>query len=92
MQTWKEWMADHLELRDDTGHRVALRNSDFTKVIPKGKVGTPNFYAIGQVQADTDYTFVYYPHGKAGPKCYRHEFTPTAEGKPFERARFLPVG
>ena len=92
VQTWKEWIGDHLQLSDETGQRVMLRNSDFADLIPKSKIGTPAFYVVGRVQANKEYTFDYYPIGVTQSKCYRHNFAPTAEGKPFERARFTVLG
>lgn len=92
-QTWNEWLEEHFELRDDTGKRVMLHNSDWANVIPKGKmVGTPKFYAVGPVEPDTEYTFVFYPEGSGQPKRYRHTFALSQEGKKFERAQFMPVG
>ena len=89
-QTKNEWVADHLELRSDDGVVITLAERDSSDLIPKGQVGTPAFYLLGMIEQNTTYTFDYYPKGRARSKPYRHTFTTTDTGKPFERARFLP--
>jgi hypothetical protein len=91
LQTRSEWMADHFDLRDGTGQQVRFRYADFADLIPRGKAGTPDFYASGLVKMNTAYTFTYYPFGKVGGKRYEHAFATTGARRPFERARFLPV-
>jgi hypothetical protein len=58
----------------------------------KGKTGTPQFYAIGTLEPDAEYVFVYYPQGSGGTGRYRHTFTAQKAGTSFERARFEPIG
>lgn len=92
LQTWNDWLEEHLELHDGNAERVRLRSADFTGVMAKGKVGTLQFYAIGSIEPDTEYTFVYYPQGPGGTGRYGHTFTAQKGGTSFERARFEPVG
>ena len=86
--TWEQWIAEHFEIRNAAGELVHMQQAHFANLIPEAKVGTPDFYAVGSLAAGSPYTFDYLPLGIAQSKRYRHAFSVTDTGKPFERAHF----
>lgn len=87
---WTEWVDEHFELRDASDQLVRLQRNNFSSLIPEGKVGSPDFYLIGQIQEGTRYTFDYIPI-KTNPERYRYEFMVSGSGQEFGRVHFAPL-
>lgn len=91
-EPWSQWLARHLELRDEENEVIRLKRTDFANLVPEAKTGTPELYATAKVQPNATYTLDYFPEGKANSAAYRNTFTTTDEGKPFKQATFTLVG
>ena len=87
---WENWIADHFILRSAAGETIELQRQHFGNLIPSAKVGTPDSYLIGFLIPGETYTLDYCPVLADG-KYYRHTFTPTNTGLPYQRATFALV-
>ncbi len=71
---WDEWVADHFDLRDESGNKIPLIRSNFSQLIPDRKAGgTPEFFLTTKLKPGQRYTFDYIPFVPA-PR-YRYAFT-----------------
>jgi hypothetical protein len=86
---WDEWVADHFDLRDTAGNKVAFVRSNFTQLMTEREAGgTPEFYLITKLRPGQAYTFDYTPVMPA-PR-YRYAFTAPTAAKRAEWLTFKP--
>jgi len=85
LQTWREWVEEHFELRDAAGEVVPLKRAHFANLITQSKVGTPDSYLLANLQPNADYSLDYRPIGPIEGRSYRVTFNTEAEGLPFAR-------
>ena len=86
---WPRWVKEHFIVTASNGDVVELDRKSFANLIPS--VGTEDSFLVGWVRTGETYTFDFVP--VVGEKTrYRKTFTVAAEGVPFCRERFDPVG
>ena len=88
---WKEWTAEHFQLRDDSGKVVPLRRMVTSGLLLGKKLGgAPEFVLWAELKKGGKYTFDFVPVA-AKSKRYRHSFTVPSEPREVGRRTFNPV-
>lgn len=84
---WIEWVNQHWCLRDANGTKLTMNRAGTSPIIADQKAFNPEFFVKADLQKGASYTLEYVPY-RAGTSCYRHAFTASPDGQPFQRLYF----